>query len=600
MTDTHQLEKADVVESVSSEHHNEKSGYGQQPQLEEGIHDAERAKWAAREEGLEVEEKEDSAIMIKVKTFLHSKTAVVIRDFGLIALILGWWIPAVINDAHQVRHRIIPSSIIAWFLILLILLHNSKYIPQRPLVRILVTGWSTVFGKPWSKLTRYGKLGLGWGALVVLVFGTTYGLPVSPTSSYGSRTISLVGLALIYGALFASSNNHSAVQARTTILGIGFQFIIALFVFRTGAGYSFFGWIATAAADLLAQGYIGGATFFWSASFVANSYFFVNTLASIIFFVALCIALFYTGVLTWVIRKAAWFFFQTFGISGAEAVVAVASPFIGQGENLVLVRPYARLFTRSEFHQVLVSGFATIAGSVLGFYISLGISGQILVSSSVMSIPASIAASKMRYPETQESETARTVVVERHEAPEERSIGVLHALSNGAWFGLKVAAAIFGNVLVLLSTVYAINGILAYIGNAWYITASNGGPLSLQLIFSYVLWPVAFMLGTPGSETLAVSRLIAEKIITNEFVAYLKLKAITEGPSPLSQRATTIASYALCGFGNIGSVGINIGVMTAIAPKRSGEIVRLAPSALITGILVTLSSAAVAGIVSSD
>lgn len=181
-----------------------------------------------------------------------------------------------------------------------------------------------------------------------------------------------------------------------------------------------------------------------------------------------------------------------------------------------MVRPYAKLFTRSEFHQVLVSGFATIAGSVLVVYIQMGVPGQILVSSSVMSIPAAIAASKMIYPETQESETAGTLVVERHEAPEERSTGLLHALSNGAWFGVRVAAAIFANVLVLLSTVYAINGILTYIGNAWYITATNGGPLTLQLIFGYLLWPLTFMLGVPRDECLNVSMLIATKIVANE------------------------------------------------------------------------------------
>lgn len=316
----------------------------------------------------------------------------------------------------------------------------------------------------------------------------------------------------------------------------------------------------------------------------------------------------------------AWIFYKTFDISGAEAVVAVASPFIGQGENVVLVRPYAQLFTRSEFHQVLTSGFATISGSVLAFYISLDIPGQILVSSSVMSIPAAIAASKLIYPETHQSVTKGTLVVDRKELPEDQAHGALHALSKGAWFGVVVAASIFANVLVVLSLVYTIDGLLAYIGNAWYITDSNGGPLSLVLIFSYLLWPLTFMLGVPRHEVLAVSRLIATKIVQNEvsketgkiektfcllslslsiqFVGYENLGTLQASPNPLSRRAFNIASYALCGFGNFGSVGINIGVMSAIAPKRASEIARLAPSAFVTGILVTLSSAAIAGIVS--
>lgn len=558
--------------------------------------DLEAAKWRARENGEEVDETPDSPFMIKVKSFLHSRQAVWLRDFGLIALILGWWIPAIINDTPRVRHRWIPSTVISWFFILLILLHKSRYIPQRPIKRVLSSTWNTVLGKPWSMMPYRAKLASGWFSLVVLVFGTTYGLPTTPTSDYGSRTISLVGLLLIYGGMFACSRNHRAVQARTTILGIGFQFIVALFVFRTGAGLSIFNWIAQAAFDLLNQGVLGGASFFWG-SLTDEHYFFINTLSSIIFFVALCVALFYIGALTWVIRKAAWFFYKTFGISGAEAVVAVASPFIGQGENVVLVRPYAKTFTRAEFHQVLTSGFAAIAGSVLGAYIAMGVNGRDLVTSSVMSIPAAIAASKLVYPETQEAETAGAVTIDRQEDEEDRSNDVLHALSNGAWFGVRVAALIFANVLVIVSVVYAINGILAYIGNAWYITESNGGPLSLQLIIGYILWPLTFMLGVPKADVLTVSELIATKVVQNEFVAYARFVEIQDTISPRGQK---IVTYALCGFGNLGSLGINIGVMSAIAPKRRIDIVKLAPSALITGIFVTLSSAAIAGIVSAD
>ncbi|PWN37238.1 uncharacterized protein FA14DRAFT_159381 [Meira miltonrushii] len=596
-------EKADHGSSSSHDGVDEKQTYHNQsiPSQEparERINDIdiEAAKWRRRENGEDDDDSPNTPWKDKLLVFFHSRYAVWIRDFGLILLILGWWIPAIINDTPKVRHRWIPSTIFSWFFILLILFHKSRYIPQRPFARVFATAWNAVLGKPWSMLPYAGKLSAGWIALTALVFGSTYGLPTTPTSNYGNRTISLVGLLLIYGGMFLASSNHRAIKARTTILGIGFQFIIALFVFRTGAGSSFFTWISTAAFDLLNQGVIGGAAFFWN-DLISEHYFFINTLSSIIFFVALCVALFYLGVLTWVIKKAAWFFHKTFDISGAEAVVAVASPFIGQGENVVLVRPYARLFTRAEFHQVLVSGFATIAGSVLSAYISIGVNGRDLITSSVMSIPASIAASKLVYPETQEAETAGQLSIEREEQEEERANDALHALSNGAWFGLRVAGLIFCNVLVIVSLVYAINGILAYIGNAWYITDDNGGPLSLDLIIGYILWPLTFMLGVPRKDVLTVSQLIATKVVQNEFVAYSQFIKIQQDLDP---RAVKIVTYALCGFGNLGSLGINIGVMSAIAPKRKMEIVRLAPSALITGVFVTLSSAAIAGIVSAD
>lgn len=203
--------------------------------------------------------------------------------------------------------------------------------------------------------------------------------------------------------------------------------------------------------------------------------------STVAFFVALCVALFYCGALTWCIKKAAWGAFKLFGISGAEAVVAVASPFIGQGENCVLTRPFVKSFTRSEFHQVLVSGFAAIAGSVLIAYINLGVSGRDLVTSSVMSIPASIAASKMRYPETQESYTAGRVEVSAEEDEDEKATDFFHALSKGAWLGAKVAAIIWANVLVIVSVLYTVNGLLTYIGKSWYLTGENS--LTLQLIF---------------------------------------------------------------------------------------------------------------------
>ncbi|PWN45438.1 hypothetical protein IE81DRAFT_320199 [Ceraceosorus guamensis] len=557
-------------------------------------HDLEAKALYDREHDLDEDEKKSDGPIAQLKMLLHSRGAVIVRDFGLIALLLGWWIPSIINE--RVRHRWIVATIFSWFFILLILMHKSRYIPQRPIVRVISAVWTTAAEKPWSRIPYKGKLAVGWLSLAVLVFGSTYGLPIEQGSSLGQRTISLVGYCLIYAIIFAFSSNYGAVQARTTILGMGLQFIIALFVFRTGAGLSLFSWIATAAADLLAQGVNGGAAFFWR-DFVENGYFFTNVLSSIAFFVALCIVLFYIGVLPWLIKKAAWFFYKVFGISGAEAIVAVASPFIGQGENVVLTRPFVKSFTRSEFHQVLVSGFATIAGSVLAAYISIGVNGTVLVTSSVMSIPAAIAASKLRYPETQHSYTAGKIQVSAQEDEVDRANDVFHSLSKGAWFGVRVAALIFANVLAIVSLLYTVNGLLTYIGRSWYIPDDN--PLKLELIFGYLLWPLTFLLGVPGHETLAVSKLIAVKVIANEFVAYDTLQN-TVMPNPetrLSPRAYLIAQFALCGFGNIGSLGINVGILSAIAPTRSATIVKLCPSALLTGILVTLSSAAVAGIV---
>jgi len=277
-------------------------------------------------------------------------------------------------------------------------------------------------------------------------------------------------------------------------------------------------------------------------------------------------------------------------VSGAEAVVAASSPWIGQGESACLVRPYVDLMTESEIHLTMTSGFSTIAGSVLSAYISLGVPPQNLVTSSVMSIPASIAISKMRFPETDEPVTRGQVVVDRGEDKKGAPANALHAFSQGAVFGLIVAGQILTNVLTVLSLVATINGLLTWIGRGFGIHA-----LTLQLVLGYVFYPVTFFLGVPRAEILAVSRLLGTKLVANEFAAYLDLQALMKTSAALSPRAYTIASYSLCGFANLGSVGIQIGVLGALAPSRGKIIAKLAVSAMICGFLSTLQTAGIAG-----
>jgi len=291
----------------------------------------------------------------------------------------------------------------------------------------------------------------------------------------------------------------------------------------------------------------------------------------------------------WIIKNFAWLFFKLLNVSGAEAVVAASSPWIGQGESACLVRPYVDLMTESEIHLTMTSGFSTIAGSVLSAYISLGVPPQNLVTSSVMSIPASIAISKMRLPETDEPVTRGQVVVDRGEDKKGAPANALHAFSQGAVFGLIVAGQILTNVLTVLSLVATINGLLTWIGRGFGIHA-----LTLQLILGYVFYPITFFLGVPRAEILPVARLLATKLVANEFAAYLDLQALMK-TAPLSPRAYTIVSYSLCGFANLGSVGIQIGVLGALAPSRGKIIARLAVSAMICGFLSTLQTAGIAG-----
>lgn len=322
--------------------------------------------------------------------------------------------------------------------------------------------------------------------------------------------ISLVGLILMIAGLYATSSNRKAINWHTVISGFLIQYIIALFVLRTGVGYDIFEFISRLARELL--GFARDGVAFLTTTEVSElGMFFFSVLPAIIFFVALVQMLYYWGMVQWFVGKFAVFFFWAMRISGAEAVVAAATPFIGQGESAMLIKPFVPHLTRAEIHQVMCSGFATIAGSVLVAYIGLGVNPQILISSCVMSIPASLACSKLRYPETEESLSAGKIVIPDDD--EHKASNTIHAFANGAWLGLQIALMILTTLLCIIAIVALFDGLLTWFGR--YLNLRGEYDLTLTLILGYVFYPVAFLLGVPrGPDILKVSRLIATKIIT--------------------------------------------------------------------------------------
>ncbi|KAH0589287.1 hypothetical protein H2248_005049 [Termitomyces sp. 'cryptogamus'] len=530
-------------------------------------------------EDLEVEAlKERSGLLkqigTKVRTFILPALALVI---------LAWWISATVLKAT--RHRWIVQTFFAWAFILII---AFRYIPNSVVTRPVEAIWIPFVQEPWYKFSYRARLAIGWLCLLAIVFGSAFGFKVENGTTYGDRAISVLGLVVFQFCFWLTSAKRKDIPWPTVVVGLFLQQAIALFVLKTRAGFDIFNWIATLAADMLSQGTVGAA-FFFDAEIIAKHWFFVNTLASIIFFVAFVQMMYYLGVMQWVIKHFAWLFFKLLNVSGAEAVVAAASPFIGQGESACLVRPYVDLMTKSELHVTMTSGFSTIAGSVLVAYINLGVPPQNLITSSVMSIPASISISKIRLPETEEPITRGHVTVDRGENVEDKPANALHAFSRGAVFGLIVAGQILTNVLTVLSLVATINGLLTWIGRGFGIHH-----LTLDLIIGYIFYPVTFFLSVPRAEILHVSQLFATKLVANEFAAYTKLQAIMQS-NPLSPRAYTIASYGLCGFANLGSLGIQIGVLSALAPSRGRVIARIALSAMVCGFLSTLQTAGIAG-----
>ncbi|KAF2127963.1 hypothetical protein P153DRAFT_397852 [Dothidotthia symphoricarpi CBS 119687] len=511
------------------------------------------------------------------------------------ALFTGWWIASLVIHRHD-KNWVIPFLFWLAIMIRLITLHVPTTIVTKPMKFVWNNTGVRIGNMVPQKMRVPAAAALTIGVIIVGSFASKE----SEDNTRANRAVSLFGLLVFIVGFYATSRNRSKINWHTVIVGMLMQFIIALFVLRTGVGYDIFAFISELARDLLHFAN-AGVIFLTDATVPNLPWFFTGVIPPIIFFVSFVQLLYYWGVLQWFIGKFAVFFFWALKVSGAEAVVASASPFIGQGESAMLIKPFVAHLTMAELHQVMCSGFATIAGSVLVAYISMGLNAQALISSCVMSIPASLAFSKLRYPEEEETLTAGRVVIPDDD--EHKAANALHAFANGAWLGIKIAGMIICTLLCIIALLNLVDGLLTWWGR--YINLDGEYDLTLELILGYVFYPVAFLLGVSreGKDLLLVGRLIGIKVITNEFVAFTNLVAKDDPTSEyhsLSPRSRVIATYALCGFGNIGSLGTQIGVLSQISPGRSGDVSRLAMSALVSGVFSTLSSAGIAGLVIVD
>ncbi|CAO3620890.1 unnamed protein product [Mucor fragilis] len=434
--------------------------------------------------------------------------------------------------------------------------------------------------------TSYPIRILSYGLMVLgIIAATVFSFPEKEESPRLRRLISLFGLFVFVFGTFAASVHRKHVPWNTVITAILMQFLLALFVFRSSVGHDLFRWISNFAEGYLHNAWYGAEFVFGTAAVNANT-FALNVFPALIFFASTVQMLYYLGTIQWILKKLAVVFIAILGISGAESIVAVASPFLGACENALLIEPLVPTLTKSEIHQILTSGFATISGSVLYGYIAMGVSGQALLTSCIMSIPCSVAISKLRYPETEESDTKENASIPGHQ--DDDTANILHALGKGAEIGVKIALLIMANIISILGALYAINSFLTWLGN--FLTIKE---LTLELVTGYLFVPIAWLIGADDKDLVIVGRLMATKIWSNEFIAYKQLTDTYKGQ--LSARSQLVATYALCGFANFGSVGMQVGVLGTLAPSRTGDISHLAISALICGSLSTWLSASIAG-----
>ncbi|XP_034540835.1 sodium/nucleoside cotransporter 1 isoform X1 [Notolabrus celidotus] len=432
--------------------------------------------------------------------------------------------------------------------------------------------------------------------LVVLALFVTW--LALDTSKRPEQLISFGGVLMFILLIFLFSAHRTEVAWRPVFWGLGMQFCIGLFVIRTQPGLIAFEWLGEQ-VEIFLNYTKEGSRFVFGDQLIENIFAF-QALPIVVFFSSVMSVLYFLGVMQWLILKISWVMQITMGTSPTETLSVAGNIFVGQTEAPLLIRPYLKDMTKSEIHAVLVGGFATIAGSVMGAFISFGIDASSLISASVMAAPCALAMSKLSYPETEESPSKSEQNI-KVDCGDEQNI--LEAASSGASASIGLVANIAANLIAFLAILAFINSALSWLGGM------VGFPeITFQLICSYVFMPVAFMMGIPYDEAFIVAELIGTKLFLNEFVAYeklseLKLKRLSgdyefsDGVKQwLSVRSEIITTYALCGFANFSSLGIVIGGLSSICPSRRGDVSSLVVRAMITGTCVSLVNSCIAGI----
>jgi CNT family concentrative nucleoside transporter len=409
------------------------------------------------------------------------------------------------------------------------------------------------------------------------------------------RFTGILGLVTMLGLAYAFSTNRHAIRLKTVAWGLGLQFVFAVFVLRIEAGRQAFQKAGDVVNRLLSYAFAGSQFVFGELGKQGSHlgfYFAFQVLPTIIFIAAFFAVLYHYGIMQFIIKIAAWVMTRVMGASGAESLNVAASIFMGQTEAPLTIRPFLPDLTRSELMTVMTSGMAHVSGGIMAAYIAFGIEPKHLLSAVIMTAPGTLLMAKMLVPETEKPKTAGRVVMSEEEERTEKEENLLGAVARGTTDGLHLALNIAAMLISFLALIALANGIMGGIHN-WL-----GGhgifwfPESLEKIFGVLFAPVAWVIGIPWRDCAIVGNLLGTRMVLNELVAFSML-----GPqrAALDPRSFTIATFALCGFANLSSIGIQIGGIGALAPNKKGELARLGIRAMLAGTMANLMSASIAG-----
>ncbi|HEY5552194.1 MAG TPA: nucleoside transporter C-terminal domain-containing protein [Opitutaceae bacterium] len=418
----------------------------------------------------------------------------------------------------------------------------------------------------------------------------------------------LLGMALLIGFLSLFSVNRRAIQWRTVAIGVGLQVLLAMAIFWLPFVKPAIEGVASFFVQVLEFSKAGAAFLFGGLVTNTESFGFIfafNVLPTIIFVSALTSALYYLGILQRIVYALAWVMAKTMRLSGAESLSAAANVFVGQTEAPLVIKPYLEKMTRSEILCVMIGGMATIAGGVLAAYIGMlggtetaakELFALHLLTASMLNAPAAIIAAKILLPETEAIN--RELLIPR----ERIGSNLLDAISNGTTDGLRLAFNVAAMLLVFIAMIALVNYTMAHTVGNWTglndwvagATAGRYSEFNLQFIFGFVFAPAAWAIGIPNADLLVAGQLLGEKLVINEFVAYASLSTMKSTAAITEPVTVILMTYALCGFANFSSIGIQIGGISALAPGQRENLVRLGMRALLGGTVACLLTACVA------
>ena len=397
---------------------------------------------------------------------------------------------------------------------------------------------------------------------------------------------SVIGMLAIVGFAYALSSSRQSVAWKTVVIAFAIQFAVGGLALFTTWGNRALNAAADATGALLSYSRAGIDFMFGQLAAYDGPIgfvFAVNVLPVVVFFSAFIAVLYHLGIMMWIVRILGGGLRRCLGTSHAESMSAAANIFVGQAEAPLVVKPFIPRMTQSELFAIMVGGLSTIAGSVMAGYVALGIPLEYLVTASFMAAPGGLMMAKLIEPE----QDVPFVPNQDDQATTPRYVNIIDAAASGALDGLRMAAAIAAMLIAFVALIALVNGILQYFGA--FVGFEN---ITLEAILGVLLSPAAWLLGVPWAEASTVGSLIGQKLILNEFVAYVAFSEVSDTLSPISQ---AIVIFALCGFANLSSIAILLGGLGAIAQTRSDDISRLGVRALIAATLANLMSASLAG-----